>query len=558
MPWVTSAARRMVPSPPMTTASSHSLGAAFSAVTSSTPWPSGRSSSLASSSSIRTTSPCAVSEDATALATSRASSRPVWASSRMRRTASGSSRSRVHLLTRHPQGRGTGHLGRDRVPVDLGLTRTQPEEELHVARRARAAGSWSRRGRPSHAARQTRATALTASARSPRSRTTPPLPSRSLPTSNCGLTIRARSPSGAVTPISASSTSSQRDEGQVTDDEVDRAAEQVRVDLPDVRPVVHPHAGVVAQRPDELAVAHVDRDHLASALAQEHVGEATRGRARVEAATPGHLETQWHERREGSGELVPAAARVVGPGGVLAHDDVGVGGHRRGRLGGRHLVDADASGGDQVAWRARASERGRGAPARRRAGGAEAARLSSGRLPERPGRHRRGHAAATRAPARRRPRARRQAGRRAPSAMPTTASTSAFPVPAAFPASSDSAALAGSSCPPKMGLTKESLMADTLQGRLHAIGCDRLPRLVEMAPAPRPPRPATSRRQIRRPTTVSRSSSTVAVQPPSVAPPSTCLRRRLGLGERGRGPARCTSGAPPCGRAPAPRARSRR
>ncbi|GAB3982426.1 hypothetical protein GCM10027615_65150 [Plantactinospora veratri] len=60
------------------------------------------------------------------------------------------------------------------------------------------------RPRPSPAAASV--TASTASTRNRGSRTTPPLPTRSFPTSNCGFTINTRSPSVAVQPDSAGST----------------------------------------------------------------------------------------------------------------------------------------------------------------------------------------------------------------------------------------------------------------------------------------------------------------------------------------------------------------
>ena len=59
---------------------------------------------------------------------------------------------------------------------------------------------------PSPSPPATAATSRTASARNSGSRTTPPVPTRSLPTSNCGFTIRARSPSAAVQAASAGST----------------------------------------------------------------------------------------------------------------------------------------------------------------------------------------------------------------------------------------------------------------------------------------------------------------------------------------------------------------
>ena len=84
--------------------------------------PAGRSSSLASSSSIRTTSPWPSSaddhrpRDVARLLAARVGQQqdaPLGVGSAVR--------SRVHLLTRHPQVGGTGHLGLDRVPADLRL-----------------------------------------------------------------------------------------------------------------------------------------------------------------------------------------------------------------------------------------------------------------------------------------------------------------------------------------------------------------------------------------------------------------------------------------------------
>ena len=72
----------------------------------------------------------------------------------------------------------------------------QPHEEFHVARRAR------QRAAHHAAVRQPELGRAPRPRRRPRrpagagSRTTPPLPSRSRPTSNCGLTIGTRSPSG--------------------------------------------------------------------------------------------------------------------------------------------------------------------------------------------------------------------------------------------------------------------------------------------------------------------------------------------------------------------------
>ena len=54
-----------------------------------------------------------------------------------------------------------------------------------------------------------------ASRRSPAARTTPPLPTRSRPSSNCGLTIARTSPPGARTPIAGSTFASEMNETSI-------------------------------------------------------------------------------------------------------------------------------------------------------------------------------------------------------------------------------------------------------------------------------------------------------------------------------------------------------
>ena len=76
----------------------------------------------------------------------------------------------------------------------------------------------------------------------------------------------------------------QRDERQVGDDEVDRAADGVGGQRADVGALHHHHRGVGAQRPGQLAVADVGGDHLAGPAIQQHLGEAAGRRAGVQAA----------------------------------------------------------------------------------------------------------------------------------------------------------------------------------------------------------------------------------------------------------------------------------
>jgi len=73
-----------------------------------------------------------------------------------------------------------------------------------------------------------------------RSRTTPPAPSRSRPTSNCRLTIGTRSAPGAAQAVSGQR-QGQGDERQIGHDQDGRAAGRLRREGPDVRPVVQLH-----------------------------------------------------------------------------------------------------------------------------------------------------------------------------------------------------------------------------------------------------------------------------------------------------------------------------
>ena len=122
--------------------------------------------------------------------------RPAGRAARRRRLR----HSRVHLLTRRPRsGAVRATSARTSSASIVGRAPAQPQEELDVARRARQRAGGDRRGPPAAPRRPRRRPRATASARSSGSRTTPPLPTRSWPTSNCGLTISTRSPSARVT-----------------------------------------------------------------------------------------------------------------------------------------------------------------------------------------------------------------------------------------------------------------------------------------------------------------------------------------------------------------------
>ena len=63
-----------------------------------------------------------------------------------------------------------------------------------------------------------------------------------------------------------------------------------------VRPLEHRDARVVAQARVQLAVADVERDHARRPALQEHVREATRGRADVQGVPPANVEAEHVER----------------------------------------------------------------------------------------------------------------------------------------------------------------------------------------------------------------------------------------------------------------------
>ena len=116
--------------------------------------------------------------------------------------------------------------------------------------------------------------------------TTPPGPTRSLPTSNCGFTMGTISASDRRAGDERGQHGRQRDERQVGDHEVDRSADclggQVRARWC-ARCTIDPR--VRAQRPGQLAVADVGGDDLGGAAVQQHLGEAAGRGARVQAST---------------------------------------------------------------------------------------------------------------------------------------------------------------------------------------------------------------------------------------------------------------------------------
>ena len=93
---------------------------------------------------------------------------------------------------------------------------------------------------------------------------------------------------GSVTPISASSTSVREMNDRSPTTTSTGSADHARGQVADVRAVVHHDPLVLLQRPGQLPVADVDGHHLPAPCAQQHVGEPAGRRAGVQAAAAGH------------------------------------------------------------------------------------------------------------------------------------------------------------------------------------------------------------------------------------------------------------------------------
>ena len=94
---------------------------------------------------------------------------------------------------------------------------------------------------------------------------------------------RGRRPASCAR-ASAGATVTQRDEREVGDDDVDRAADVGGLEVAHVVRSSTVTRGVVAQRPRELAATDVDRDDVRRAGLEQAVGEAAGRRAGVEGA----------------------------------------------------------------------------------------------------------------------------------------------------------------------------------------------------------------------------------------------------------------------------------
>ena len=175
-----------------------------------------------------------------------------------------------------------------------------------------------------------RPTDTSAPRRSSGSRTTPPLPTLSRPTSNWGLTIVRQSNSGVAAAISAGSTLCSEMKDRSATIRSGAVRQGGRIERLHVRALEDRDPLVLAQRPVQLAIGHVGGDHRLRPALEQAVGEPAGGGARVQAPAPGHVEA---ERVQRVGELHAPARDVLGPLGhlhvdVVGHHPAGLVGHR--------------------------------------------------------------------------------------------------------------------------------------------------------------------------------------------------------------------------------------
>ena len=170
--------------------------------------------------------------------------------------------------------------------------RRSPRRLLRTRRRSRGSPSApaGRRRRSRAPARPSswaqRATERIASRRSSGSRTTP-LPTRSRPSSNCGLTIARISPPGAMQRASAGRIFVSEMNETSTVVSAGRERQVGRLQAAGVEALDHGHPGILAQAQVDLSVGDVERDDPRRAALQQAVGEAAGRGADVEAVAPG-------------------------------------------------------------------------------------------------------------------------------------------------------------------------------------------------------------------------------------------------------------------------------
>ena len=171
----------------------------------------------------------------------------------------------------------------------------------------------------------------------------PPLPTSSRPTSNCGFTRNTPHAPGGERQRRRQD-QLQRDEADVGDDRADRLADVGGGQIARVQPLARDHARIGGKPRVELAVADVDREHLARAALEKHLREAAGRRADVERDAAVRRIAEAVERRD---QLQRAARDVVGR--RIVEGDCRVGIDRLRWPGRERAVDGDVAAEDRIA-----------------------------------------------------------------------------------------------------------------------------------------------------------------------------------------------------------------
>ena len=144
------------------------------------------------------------------------------------------------------------------------------------------------------------------------SRTIPPLPSRARPASNCGFTRSTRSPSDRRAAGERGRDREQRDERQVGDGDVDRAAEVARLERADVRAL--PHACTRGSWRSDHASCPRPTSTACTCAAPACSRQSVNPPVDAPASRTRRPRTSTREARERGGELLAAAGDEAGCG----------------------------------------------------------------------------------------------------------------------------------------------------------------------------------------------------------------------------------------------------
>ena len=155
-----------------------------------------------------------------------------------------------------------------------------------------------------------------------------------MPTSNCGLTSTTRSPSSRTRRAQGAQHDGQGDEAEVGDDEVEGAAEVLRLDLAHVGARQVGDARVSGDLGGQLAVADVERGDVRGPVLEQHLGEAPGARPDIEtppsprrrsatsAAAWRSLSAARPTHFSGAGVSTIAVSGRTGSGGLASTDPV--------------------------------------------------------------------------------------------------------------------------------------------------------------------------------------------------------------------------------------------